>query len=66
MSNIIFLLQVVDSTANLSAPYYVIESFPHPHFVTDENGELKIFDNYLEAKKEANDCQDGYVINFSL
>lgn len=45
-------------------PFYVIEKFHEPAFVLDENGDLKSFDNYLEAASEAADCQNGFVLAF--
>lgn len=45
-------------------PFYVIEVFHEPAFVTDENGELKTFDTYIKAALEASECQNGYVLSF--
>lgn len=44
--------------------FYVIEKFHEPAFVLDENGNLKVFDTYLEAAAEAADCQNGFVLAF--
>jgi len=38
------------------------ENLPSPAFVTDEDGNVKVFDTYDEAKEEADDCQDGLII----
>ncbi len=64
MKNTIFLVQEVENIAELTGVFYVIENFPHPRFVMDENGETKSFDTYHEALEEANECQEGYVISF--
>jgi hypothetical protein len=45
--------------------FYVIEKFPSPQFVTDENGMIKIFPTYQDAFPEASECQQGYVVSFS-
>lgn len=29
---------------------------------TDENGNNLVFENYDDAKKEADDCQDGIIV----
>lgn len=45
--------------------YIVIEKHGGPEYaiiVTDENGDNKIFDKEEEAQSEADDCQDGMVI----
>ena len=41
----------------------VMEKFPHPHLIVDEEtGEAKLFETVREAKEEADKCQDGQVI----
>ena len=60
--NMIFLLTCADMMEDTEADFYVIENFPDPHFVTDENGDTKCFRNYHKALLEASDCQNGYVI----
>ncbi len=45
--------------------YIVIECHGGPEYaiiVTDENGNNKVFNTYKEAKKEADDCQDGLIV----
>jgi hypothetical protein len=42
--------------------YYVIENFPYPSLVVDEEGLPMAFSVKDDAKKEASDCQDGVVI----
>jgi hypothetical protein len=42
--------------------YYVIERFPDPIVVTDEEGYVKYFETAIEAQIEADDCQDGIVL----
>jgi hypothetical protein len=45
--------------------FIVIEKFGGAEFatiVTNEEGENKIFDNRDEAQAEADDCQDGVVV----
>jgi hypothetical protein len=48
----------------LEGPFYVVETFPYPLFVTDEEGDTKTFDSYEAAATEASDCQQGYVLTF--
>jgi hypothetical protein len=66
MESQIFLLQYAPTTVNSGAPFYVIEKFPDPQFVLDEDGNVKSFENYEDALNEAEDCQDGYVISFGI
>lgn len=45
--------------------YLVLECFGGAQYaivVTDENGNNKVFDTRENAEAEANDCQDGIVI----
>lgn len=45
--------------------YIVLELFPEPELatiVTNEDGTNKVFYDYDKAAKEADDCQDGLVI----
>jgi hypothetical protein len=45
--------------------YIVIETHGGPEYaiiVMDEDGNNKIFDDYNKALKEANECQDGIVV----
>ncbi len=63
MNQMIFKLQPAERTNQLGSTFYVIEAFPYPNFVTDENGELRSFDTYEKAKREAQECQDGHVIS---
>jgi len=45
--------------------YIVIEKHGGPEYaiiVTDEDGNNKIFDTEDEAQTEADDCQDGIVV----
>lgn len=45
--------------------FMVIEmwkNLPTPMFVTDEDGNVKTFETFEEAKIEADECQDGLVI----
>jgi len=44
--------------------FYVIETFPYPQFVMDEDGQNKTFETYDEALAEAEDCQRGCVTIF--
>ena len=47
------------------ATYIVLECHGGPEYaivVTDEDGNNKVFTSYKEAEKEANDCQDGLVV----
>ena len=45
--------------------YIVLELFPEPRVVTDEEGKVKYFDWMDEAFQEAKNCQDGLVINIA-
>jgi len=51
-------------TAQEVGPFYVIEAFPYPQFVMNEEGITKSFDSYEAAQAEADDCQNGWVISF--
>ncbi len=45
--------------------FIVIETHGGPEYaiiVTDKDGNNKVFDDYNKAKREANRCQDGIVI----
>ena len=45
--------------------FVVIEAFGGPDcaiICTDESGNNLVFDNKEEAEKEAEDCQDGFVV----
>jgi hypothetical protein len=45
--------------------YIVIETFGGPEYaiiVTDEDGSNKVFDTKEEAQIEADDCQDGIIL----
>ena len=64
MNELIFLLQPADTITDFPGEFYVIEKFHDPQFVTDQNGEIKCFDTYAEAKTEADECQQGFVITF--
>jgi hypothetical protein len=64
MDHMIFRLQPANELKNLHSPFYVIENFPYPQFVIDEEGNLKSFDIYEDALTEAMDCQNGYIISF--
>lgn len=64
MTNLIFQLADVQKPETLDGPFYVIECFPCPQFVTDEEGLIKSFDEYDKALQEADDCQEGYILVF--
>ena len=44
--------------------YIVIETFDpiYSSIVTNEDGETKLFDTKAEAQAEADECQDGKVV----
>ena len=43
--------------------FIVIEKFNGDYaIVTTEEGETKVFESKLEAQAEADDCQDGQVV----
>ena len=64
MVNQLFVLHPADMIEDVKAEFFVREKFPDPCFVTNENGEIKTFSTYSEAKKEADNCQQGSVIIF--
>ena len=64
MTHPILLLQEFEPLDQIIGPFYVIENFPFPQFVTDQEGNLKEFEDYLAALDESEDCQEGYVIAF--
>lgn len=41
MTNQIFVLKPTDMLEDIETEFYVMEKFPNPCFVTDENGEIK-------------------------
>lgn len=43
--------------------YIVIEKFGTPTIVTDEDGNVKEFETPESAQAEADDCQDGLVVD---
>lgn len=64
MDNSIFILQPADMLEDIEAEFFVIEKFPDPVFVTDTDGNIKTFSTYQQAKAEADQCQQGFVIIF--
>jgi hypothetical protein len=65
MQNLLFILMEIDpDDPPQDGPFYVIERFHDPCFITDENGVIKSFLTYREAATEAADCQDGHVLAF--
>ena len=42
--------------------FIVLEKFNVPTVVTDEEGNVKYFDYFDDAQREADNCQDGQVI----
>ena len=65
MQNLLFILMEIDpNDPPQGGPFYVIENFHEPQFVTDENGNLKSFKTYPAAAEEAADCQNGHVLAF--
>jgi hypothetical protein len=64
--NTILLLKELSEEEISGNDFYVIEKFPYPQFVTDENGAIKTFDNYDDAFNEVSDCQQGYVVSFQF
>lgn len=59
------LMEVDPNDPPDEGPFYVIECYDEPGFVTDESGITKTFDTYPEAAVEAADCPRGYVLAFS-
>jgi hypothetical protein len=64
MTNPISELTSYNPELTSNGPFYVIKTFPNPQFINEMNGELKIFEWYDEAKSEADNCQQGYVLTF--
>jgi hypothetical protein len=64
MERLIFSLQYATAEDTSGGSFYVIEAFPDPQFVLDEEGNVKCFENYDDALQEAEDCQEGYIISF--
>jgi hypothetical protein len=64
MENLIFIVRHMTEKDWQSGPFYVIEKFHDPAFVTDEDGNVKEFETYEDAAEEAADCQHGFVIHF--
>ncbi len=62
--NLFILMEIDPDDPPQDGPFYVIENFHEPVFVTDENGNLKSFPTYREAAAEAADYQDGHVLAF--
>lgn len=49
--------------------YIVIEKhggWEYAIIITDENGDIKVFDSIVEAELEATDCQDGIVVGDNM
>ncbi len=44
--------------------FYVIELFPYPQIVIDEDGITKEFENYDDALEEKEACQNGRITCF--
>lgn len=63
MNNALLSLIAVDPSTLPEADYYVIDNFPFPCFINDEEGMPICFDTYTEAANEAAQCQNGYVIS---
>ena len=56
----------VQPISDASYEYLVLElhgGAEYASIVTDEDGNNRVFDNREDAEAEANDCQDGLVIN---
>jgi hypothetical protein len=65
MHNLLFMLMEIDpNDPPEDGPFYVIEKFHNPQFVTDEVGNIKSFLTYLEALTESQNCQKGFVLAF--
>lgn len=55
----------INMTGDYIGTYIVLECHGGPEYaivVTDEDGNNKVFTSYSEAKKEADQCQDGLVV----
>jgi hypothetical protein len=64
MEQTIFAATVLRQEHLAGKTFYVIELFPYPQFVMDEDGGNKEFDTFEAAEEEANDCQEGIVAVF--
>lgn len=62
MNDTLFALITVDKTILPEGSYYVIDSFPFPCFIGDENCIPVRYATYEQAAAEAVQCQDGHVI----
>ena len=60
----IYKLTLLHNMNTGDGPFYVMETFPVPGFVIDEEGNPKSFLDSNEAIREAEDCQQGMVIVF--
>jgi len=64
MEQTIFAATTVTEQHLSAKTFYVIELFPYPQFVMDEDGGNKEFGTFKAAQEEANDCQEGIVAAF--
>lgn len=46
--------------------YVVMEKFPEPYLITNEEGSVIIFDSHKETDKVAQELQDGQVVQLTL
>lgn len=64
MEQAIFTATTLTAEHLAGKTFYVIERFPYPQFVIDEDGGNKEFDTFEAAQEEASDCQEGIVAAF--
>ncbi|HWB27498.1 MAG TPA: hypothetical protein VG738_18610 [Chitinophagaceae bacterium] len=64
MEKTIFAATTLTAEHLTGKTFYVIDLFPYPQFVMDEDGGNKEFDTFEAAQAEADDCQGGIVAVF--
>lgn len=64
MEQVIFAATAATPDLLNAKVFYVIDLFPYPQFVMNEDGLNKEFGTYEDAELEANDCQEGIVAVF--
>lgn len=62
MNNTLFIQITVDQSILPEGNYYVLDKFPFPCFVHNEDCIPICFKTYSEAAYEAAQCQDGHII----
>jgi len=50
--------------SHIKVDVLIIEMFPTPCLILDEDGNAKRFDSIITAIEELRECQDGYILDF--